>query len=154
MDELFERLDHTSVAVANVEEVLPLMELVGAQFFEGADNERNGFRWVQYVMPGGKLEFIAPTRDDSFLHTFLDSRGPGLHHVTFKVSNLDAAIVAAETAGYEVVERHAGRNWEEAFLRPRSTHGVLVQLATWDDAVPGGSSDLAEVLAGRVFDGA
>lgn len=154
MDDLFERLDHTSMAVESIEEILPLMELVGAEFLEGADNERNGFRWVQYHLAGGKLEFIAPTRPDSFLAAFLERRGPGLHHLTFKVRNLDEAVAAAEKRGYRVVDRHRGRNWEEAFLHPRSAHGVLIQLASWDDDVPGGTSNLADVLAGRVFDGA
>jgi len=154
MEGLFERLDHTSIAVHDIEEIVPLMEMVGAQFLEGADNERNGFRWVQYRVPGGKLEFIAPTREDSFLTKFLAARGDGLHHLTFKVSDLEAALVQAEDAGYEVIDRHEGRNWHEAFLHPKSAHGVLIQLAAWDDTVPSGASNLDDVLAGRVFDGA
>lgn len=151
---LFERLDHTSIAVEEIGDIFPLMKLVGAEFLEGADNERNEFRWVQYVMEGGKLEFIAPTSPDSFLAHFLEKHGPGLHHITFKVSDIDAAVAAAVAAGYEVIDRHSSPNWDEAFLRPKSTHGVLVQLAAWDDAVPSGSADLAEVMSGRVFDGA
>jgi len=154
MNDLFERLDHTSIAVRSVEEIVPLMTMVGAQFLEGADNERNGFRWLQYRVAGGKLEFIAPTRPDSFLTKFLEQRGSGLHHLTFKVNDLDQAISPAEDAGYEVVDRGSGRNWDEAFLHPKSSHGVLIQLAAWDDSVPSGSSNLDEVLAGRVFDGA
>ncbi len=154
MEDLFERLDHTSIAVRSVEEITPLMSLLGAEFLEGADNERNGFRWLQYRVAGGKLEFIAPTRGDSFLTKFLDQRGSGLHHLTFKVTDLDRAIEVAAEAGYKVVDRSSGRNWEEAFLHPKSSHGVLIQLAAWDDSVPAGSSNLDEVLAGRVFDGA
>lgn len=154
MEGLFERLDHTSIAVHNIEEIVPLMEMVGAEFLEGADNERNGFRWVQYQVAGGKLEFIAPTREDSFLTKFLAKRGDGLHHLTFKVTDLEEAIARAEKAGYEVTDRHEGRNWHEAFLHPKSSHGVLIQLAAWDDSVPAGTRNLEDVLAGRVFDGA
>ncbi len=154
MDAPFERLDHTSIAVEDIEAVIPLMEMMGAEFIEGADNERNGFRWVQYRVPGGKLEFIAPTRPDSFLAKFLAKRGSGLHHLTFKVTDLDRAVIQAEAAGYEIIDRHEARNWREAFLHPRSAHGVLIQLAAWDDSVPTGGSTLEEVLAGRIFDGA
>lgn len=154
MEPLFERLDHTSIAVHNIEEIIPLMDMVGAEFLEGADNERNGFRWVQYRVAGGKLEFIAPTREDSFLTKFLAKRGDGLHHLTFKVADMDDAIARAEQAGYEVIDRHEGRNWHEAFLHPKSSHGVLIQLASWDDSVPSGTSSLADVLTGRIFDGA
>lgn len=154
MDGLFERLDHTSMAVHDLEDILPLMDMVGAEFLEGADNERNGFRWLQYRLAGAKLEFIAPTRSESFLTKFLADHGDGLHHLTFKVSDLDEAIRQAQERGYEVVGRSHGRNWHEAFLHPKSSHGVLIQLAAWDDSVPSGSTDLAEVLAGKVFDGA
>ena len=67
---------------------------------------------------------------NGFLHRFLAARGPGIHHVTFKVPDLRAAIERARRHGYEVVgvsELHPA--WKEAFLHPKQAQGIVVQLA-------------------------
>jgi methylmalonyl-CoA/ethylmalonyl-CoA epimerase len=64
------------------------------------------------------------------VHRFLASRGPGIHHVTFKVPKIEDAIARVEAADYDVVgvslETPA---WKEAFLHPKQAQGVVVQLA-------------------------
>jgi methylmalonyl-CoA/ethylmalonyl-CoA epimerase len=86
---------------------------------------------------GGRIEILEPAGADSFLHRFLAQRGPGIHHVTFKVPSLEAACERARARGYEVVGRNESRpSWKEAFLHPRQALGIVVQFA--ESAAPGG----------------
>jgi hypothetical protein len=68
--------------------------------------------------------------EDPFLRRFLDRRGAGAHHLTFKVDNLDASLTRLHRAGYTPVDVSLSNPlWKEAFLRPRDAHGTIVQLA-------------------------
>ena len=138
--DLVRRLDHTSIALEHIPLALPLFQdLLGGELVGGADE--GSFRWVQLRFPGGaKIELIDPSPGDNFLRRFLDEHGPGMHHITFKVPDLAAAVEAARRAGFEVVgENHDAPDWKEAFIHPRSAHGVLIQLAEtpYDEGEPG-----------------
>jgi methylmalonyl-CoA/ethylmalonyl-CoA epimerase len=78
---------------------------------------------------GGRIEALEPAGRDGFVHRFLAQRGPGIHHVTFKVPSLAAACARAEAHGYRVVGRDESRaSWKEAFLHPKQALGIVVQL--------------------------
>jgi catechol 2,3-dioxygenase-like lactoylglutathione lyase family enzyme len=89
-----------------------------------------GFRWAAWTFAGGGcIEVIEPAGADGFLHRFLAARGPGLHHVTFKVSSLADAAARAEAQGYRLVGRdEADPDWLVAYLHPKEALGVVVQL--------------------------
>ena len=77
----------------------------------------------------GCIEVIEPAGADGFLHRFLAARGPGLHHVTFKVSSLADAAARAEAQGYRLVGRdETDPDWLVAYLHPKEALGVVVQL--------------------------
>ena len=79
---------------------------------------------------GGRLEVLEPAGPpDGFLHRFLAQRGPGVHHVTFKVPSLDEACERARAGGHEVVGLdRSDPEWHEAFLHPRRAMGIVVQI--------------------------
>lgn len=148
---IVKRFDHVSWAVRDLSSALPLVELLGGRFYQGADHRRNMFRWVQFHLPQGTLELMCPLGEQSFLHRFLERSGEGLHHLTFEVEDLSEAAGKAEERGFQVVGLHLGEHWSEAFLHPRSTNGVLIQLAQWERDVWVGYT-LEEVLAGLSID--
>jgi methylmalonyl-CoA/ethylmalonyl-CoA epimerase len=150
--DLIERFDHVSMAVWDIASTLGMVEALGGEFAGGGDV--SDFRWAQWVLPGGdaKIELVQPhdpEAADHFLVRFLAERGPGWHHVTFKVRDLAAAVRRAREIGFEVVGVDDEGPWKEAFLHPRSTGGVLVQLAQWTERT-GPTPTLDEVLAGGV----
>ena len=150
---LIERFDHISLGVRSVELTLPLMNFLGARFLNGADHLRNQFRWVQFQLEdGSRLELIAPLSPESFLQRFLDRRGEGLHHVTYKVNDVEAAAARAVTSGYRISGLHLHPAWSEVFLHPGDTSGVLIQLAAWPDEDLWSGYGLEDVLAGRSID--
>ena len=150
---LVERFDHVSLAVWNIEETLTLVGLMGGTFRSGGDVPAR-FRWAQWDLPGhAKLEIVQPLDPDDpahFLVRFLRTRGPGLHHLTFKVTNLAEAVNRARALGFEVVGVSTDRWWKEAFVHPMSAQGVLVQLAEWTEQANPPPVTLEAVLAGRV----
>lgn len=153
LGDLVERLDHVAVAVTDLAPAARLVEALGATFRSGGDEHSKLFRWAQFVLPGGgTIELLSPLAEaplDHFLVRFLATRGEGMHHITLKVTDLSAAIEIVEAKGYDVVGVDFDReSWKEAFIHPKSSHGLLVQLAQWDDAVPTGAQSLDEVLAG------
>ena len=153
LTDLIERFDHFALGVKSIEEALPLMDLLGARFMYGADHLRNDFRWVQFALKdGSRLELIAPLSRESFLQRFLDKRGEGLHHVTYKVADVEVAAGRAENLGYRISGLHRHPSWSEVFLHPSQTHGVVIQLAAWTDEAPWSGYTLEDVLAGRSID--
>jgi methylmalonyl-CoA/ethylmalonyl-CoA epimerase len=89
-----------------------------------------GFRWAAWRFEGGgSIEVIEPAGADGFLHRFLAARGPGLHHVTFKVASLPEAAARAEAHGYRLVGRdESDEDWRVAYLHPKEALGIVVQL--------------------------
>lgn len=135
---LIDRFDHVSMAVRTIESSTSLVALVGGVRFDGGLSPRENFHWEQYRLPGwGTLEIIAPvdpTDASHFINRFIDERGEGLHHLTFKVSDISAAVAGAEALGFRVVGfDDSDATWKEAFVHPKTSNGVLVQLAEFPD---------------------
>jgi methylmalonyl-CoA/ethylmalonyl-CoA epimerase len=134
---LIERFDHFSIAVADIDATGPLIALMAGSFFESGLNQTGDFRWVQYQLAGGKVELIAAVDQQDanhFINEFIATRGEGLHHLTFKVTDLRDAVDRATSLGFTVVGYDdTDSEWKEAFIHPKSAHGVLIQLAEFAD---------------------
>jgi len=79
----------------------------------------------------GKVELLKATSDDSPITKFLEKRGPGVHHVAFRVDNLALALEELSAAGVNLIDtepRIGAEGMLIAFLHPKSTSGVLVEL--------------------------
>jgi methylmalonyl-CoA/ethylmalonyl-CoA epimerase len=125
-------LDHVAIAVESIAASLPLFEsLTGAT---GSANEQVVSQNVNVAFVGddpGRLELIEPTSADSNVGRFLARRGAGLHHIAYRVPDLEAALDAFAARGVELIDRvpRAGAGGHRvAFLHPRSTGGVLIEL--------------------------
>jgi catechol 2,3-dioxygenase-like lactoylglutathione lyase family enzyme len=124
-------LDHVAIGVRAVDAAAPFLvgDLGGRPVGSGPGV---GFRFWQWEYEGGgRIEVLEPDGPPGgFLHRFLDRRGPGVHHVTFKVPSLEAAVRRAAALGYEVVGVSTEwPGWKEAFLHPKQAQGIVVQLA-------------------------
>jgi len=124
-------LDHIAFGVESIADISPVVcgRLGGRPHTSGPGI---GFRGAQWELSGGaRLEAIEPVGpENGFLHRFLHAHGPGIHHVTFKVRDIQHAAAAATTAGYDVVGfNDVLASWKEMFLHPKQAQGVVVQLA-------------------------
>jgi catechol 2,3-dioxygenase-like lactoylglutathione lyase family enzyme len=124
------RFDHIAIGMSRMVDATEM--LVGTLGGVPAYGQPSGvFRWGSWTFEGGgTIEILEPMGDHGFLHRFLDERGPGVHHVTFKVPSLDEVTNRAERAGYDVVGRDdSDPDWKEAFLHPKQALGIVVQFA-------------------------
>lgn len=153
LEDLVESFDHFAIAVRQIGPSLPMITGLGGTFYQGADHGRNGFRWIQFRLPGGScLELLQPLSERSFLNRFLDMRGEGLHHITFRVKDVEQAQARINEGGLVTAGLHIHPDWSEVFVHPKSSHGVLVQLAAWPDAENWRGYTLDEVLGGLSLD--
>jgi methylmalonyl-CoA/ethylmalonyl-CoA epimerase len=126
------QVDHVAVAVRNIGSALPLFaDALGGEFLFAGENLSQGFRWAQFRFPhGGKIELVTPLDGTGFVQRFLDRRGEGVHHVTFKVPDIAASITHLREQGVELMRVSTEHpSWKEAFIHPKDAHGVLIQIA-------------------------
>jgi len=92
-----------------------------------------GYWWGQLEFTAGpKIELLTPSGgpDAAFLDRFLEARGAGPHHFSFLVTDIEEALARIRASGIEPVGVNlANPNWREAFLHPRSAHGIVIQVA-------------------------
>jgi methylmalonyl-CoA/ethylmalonyl-CoA epimerase len=124
------QLDHIAIALSRIGDApAALVAVLG-----GVPEEIRSsvaFRWATWRFAGGgRIEILEPAGPDGFLHRFLATHGPGVHHVTFTVPSLALACERADSHGYRIVGRdESDPAWKEAFLHPRQALGIVVQLA-------------------------
>ena len=125
-------LDHIGIAVRSVDKARRVVEgALGARFKFEARNEAAGFRLLVFDLSGLSLELLEPLGDGSFLHRFLEQRGEGFHHLTLQVDDPKARIAELKEQGVRVVgETEWSPTSYEAFISPRSSHGVLIQIGS------------------------
>ena len=130
MDSL--ELDHVAIAVPSLAAALPTFEaLTGAT---GSTPESVSAQGVSVAFLGdgpGKLELIEPSSPTSGVARFLEKRGPGLHHIAYRVADLAATLERLTAAGVELIDsvpRPGAHGHQVAFIHPRSSGGVLVEL--------------------------
>lgn len=125
-------LDHVAIAVPSLAAALPTFEaLVGAT---GSAPESVTAQGVTVAFLGagpGKLELIEPNSPTSGVARFLEKRGPGLHHIAYRVGDLAATLQRLAAVGVELIDktpRPGAHGHQVAFIHPRSSGGVLVEL--------------------------
>ncbi|MDT8369860.1 MAG: methylmalonyl-CoA epimerase [Longimicrobiales bacterium] len=121
-------LDHVAIAVHDLESAVPIFErLTGSR---GSPVEEVASQHVRVAFVGA-LELLEPTNDESTVARFLARRGPGLHHVAYRVDDLAATLARIRVEGVETIDdepRRGAGGHLVAFLAPKSTGGVLTEL--------------------------
>ena len=125
-------LDHIGIAVGDLAQALAFYrDALGLEV--GPPEEVPSQRVRAHFVPVGEatLELLEPTAPDSPIATFIEKRGPGVHHVTLRVDDLHEALGRLKARGVRLIDE-APREGAEgaliAFVHPASTHGVLVEL--------------------------
>jgi methylmalonyl-CoA/ethylmalonyl-CoA epimerase len=132
------RVDHIGIAVESVASAEPVLTALGCEKIID-DTVEDRFRWVYYLVgDASRIELIEPLAEDSFLTEYLERHGPGLHHVTLEVADIDEVIGSLDSAGIETIDRRSYDEWTEAFVSPRNETGVLFQLMEYTDAFTDG----------------
>ncbi len=129
---MFGLIDHIGVAVEDLEAAIGLYEQTFRMPVAHRETvEQQGVEAVLLDVGDSHVELLRPLGEDTAVGKFLAKRGPGLHHVAYRVDDIDAALSRLRDEGVALIdsEARAGiRNSRVAFLHPRATGGVLTEL--------------------------
>lgn len=121
---------HVGIAVTSITEALPFYrDVLGLS--PGRPETADGANIVSLQFGPVAVELLEPSDPASPVAKFLAKRGPGIHHVCYRVPDLDAALTRCRAAGYRLVDetpRLGAGGRRIAFLHPKTTNGVLLEL--------------------------
>jgi methylmalonyl-CoA/ethylmalonyl-CoA epimerase len=125
-------IDHVALAVADLDSALYHFRTVWGLVPSAREHvEDQGVEEALVSVGDSALQLVAPTGPDSTVARFIAKRGEGLHHIAFEVDDLTATLDELRAQGVELIDseprRGGGGRWV-AFVHPRASHGVLLEL--------------------------
>ena len=134
---MLDRIDHTGVAVDDLDAAIKLYEeVLGMPLVHRETVAEQGVEAVLLDVGDGHVELLSPLGEDTPVGRFLARKGPGLHHVAYAVEDIEATLEQLSAAGIELIDakpRVGIRGSHVAFLHPRSTGGVLTEIVQPSD---------------------
>ena len=129
---MLEKLDHIGIAVKDLDRAIKLYKNVfgiePSLVYESAYTKAK----IAFIQIGEiRIELIQPSNPESVIGKFLEKKGEGIHHISFKVKDVDQSLVEIESKGVQLIDkksRQVRENERVAFLHPKSTNGVLFEL--------------------------
>ncbi|NOT08675.1 MAG: methylmalonyl-CoA epimerase [Gemmatimonadales bacterium] len=124
------RIAHVGVAVPDLEEALAFYRDVLGLSPHPTENA-DGADIVSLPLGESEVELLAPRTADGPIAKFLAKRGPGIHHICYRVPDLDAALAACRRGGYRLIDdvpRTGVGGRRIAFVHPKATAGILLEL--------------------------
>jgi len=121
---------HIGIAVPDIDRALAFYrEVLGLS--PGAEEAADGARIVSIPVGDTEVELMEPVAPDGPIAKFLARRGPGIHHLCYRVPDLESALQACRDRGYRLIDqqpRQGVGGHRIAFVHPRSTAGILIEL--------------------------
>ncbi len=133
---MLEKLDHIGIAVKDLDQAIKLYkDVFGIEpslVYESAYTKAK----IAFISIGEtRVELIQPSNPESVVGKFLEKKGEGIHHISFKVKDVDQSLTEIESKGVQLIDkksRQVRENERVAFLHPKSTNGVLFELIQED----------------------
>jgi len=126
------KIEHLGIAVLNLYSAIELYEkLLNVKCYK---IEKVGSEWVEtafFKIGDSKIELLAAINSQSAIAKYIEKKGSGIHHIAFEVDNIEAEIQRLEQQGFQLIDRNPKNGADKkliAFLHPKSTMGVLVEL--------------------------
>jgi methylmalonyl-CoA/ethylmalonyl-CoA epimerase len=126
------RINHIGVAVKDLDEALGIYrDVLGISDITLEEVPEQGVRVAVFHVGESRIELLSPTKPDSPVGKFLESRGPGLHHLALEVDDLKGTLEDLKSQGLRLIDerpRIGAGGVSIAFVHPRSTLGALIEL--------------------------
>ena len=124
-------LDHIGIAVRSIE-AAKIYEALGLTIDHVEVVETQGVKTAFLSAGESNLELLEPTGPDSPVAKFIEKRGEGIHHLCFRVDDIDAHLARLKEQGYRLINETAvpgAHGCRVAFLHPAAGNGVLIELS-------------------------
>ncbi len=126
------KINHLGIAVKDLDSAVNTLKLALNLEVGGIEEVPSQKVRVAFLPVGeSRLELLEPTSEDSPVAKFLASRGEGFHHVAFETDSIEEALKNAEAQGLRLIDkepRPGAHGTKVAFIHPKSTFGVLIEL--------------------------
>ena len=128
----FRKIEHIGIAVKNFEAANQLFEdLLGIENYKTEEVKAEGVNTSFFQVGETKIELLEGTNPDSPISKFIEKKGEGIHHIAFDVEDIEAEIKRLQAKGFTVlneIPKPGADGKKVAFLHPKSSNGVLVEL--------------------------
>ena len=125
-------IDHIGIAVSNLQESLSFWEKsLGIELHGIEEVAEQKVRTAFLPIDDTEIELLESTSPDSSVAKFIEKHGEGLHHIAIRVDDIDATLAELKAKGVKLIDetpRNGAGGARIAFVHPRSTHGVLLEL--------------------------
>ncbi len=129
---MVKKIEHIGIAVENIEQSLKIYEeILGSKCYKTEVVETEAVKTAFIAIGESKIELLEATSEESPIAQFLRKKGRGMHHIAFDVDNLENELERLLQLDYQLIHKtpKAGAdNKLIAFLHPKSTDGVLIEL--------------------------
>lgn len=126
------KIEHLGIAVKNIEESSKIYEtLLKSECYKIEEVESEGVKTAFYQIGESKIELLEATKSDSPIAKFIEKKGQGIHHIAFDVDDIHSEIKRLEAEGFKLINTEPKNGADDkiiAFLHPKSTDGILVEL--------------------------
>lgn len=125
------KIDHIGIAVRSIDEARKFYEdQLGAKLVRTSVHHSGEFKLGIFDLDGFCIELLEPIDPEGFLARYIEKRGEGVHHITLQTPNLKQQVQRLENNGVRIVDKNfdSTQGGVDAFISPRSSHGVLIQL--------------------------
>jgi methylmalonyl-CoA epimerase len=135
------KIEHIGIATRSIEEALGFWrDALGLEVGHTETVEGQGVHVAMLPAGGPSVELLEPTGPDSPVARFLEKRGPGIHHIAFRVADIRAALARLKAAGARLIDeepRAGAGGCLVAFVHPATAGGVLLELVQHTDGHAG-----------------
>ena len=132
MNNVLDKIDHIGIAVSDLEKTMQFYRDQLNLEFKGTEVvEEQKVKVAFFPIGESKLELLEPTVADSPVGKFIEKKGQGVHHLAFRVQNLEEKLARLKEQGVALIDekpRYGAGGARIAFFHPKSTGGVLVEL--------------------------
>lgn len=129
---MLRKIEHLGIAVKSIDETLATFEaLLGTTCYKVEEVASEGVKTAFLQIGESKMELLEATNPESPIAKYLEKRGQGIHHIAFDVADIYAEIDRLKAAGFQLIQstpKDGADNKLIAFLHPKSTEGMLVEL--------------------------
>jgi methylmalonyl-CoA/ethylmalonyl-CoA epimerase len=127
------KIDHIGIASKSIDQAAPFWNVVLGLPIEGRETVEEQKSTTAFLPVGeSEIEILESTAPDGPIAKFIESRGEGIHHVSLRVDNIERALKELKEKGIRLIDekpREGAGGGKIAFIHPKSTNGVLVELS-------------------------
>ena len=129
---MLKKIAHIGIAVEKLETALKIYrDTLGMKFDKISEFPPQKVKIAFLEIDGIKIELLEATSQESAIAKFIEKKGAGIHHIAFEVDNIEKAIEELKAKNFSLIDekpREGAHNTKVAFLHPKSTGGVLLEL--------------------------